>query len=285
MTAPTSLVGLDPAAGYGEILSYYLGQWGLSSLVPLVTQLGQSGAGNDQIQLTIQNSPEYQARFSGNAARVASGLGALDPASYVALEGQYRQILSQLPSGFYDTQDHMAGLIGGDVSPSELSDRVSMANQAYITAPQSNRDAWNAYYGGGAGGAVAAILDTTTAEPLLQQQVTAAGIGGSAVSQGLALTKQSTATAAAQQGVTIDQARAAYSQIATRLSTDQSTSGRFASAGTTPINQDTEEQATLLGNGAALKQQQLVYSEEQAQFAGHGGAGGDGSAGNAGSNY
>lgn len=288
MTSPTDLTGLDPNASYSEIIAGMLAQWGLTSLVPLVTKLGQTGASNDQISLTIQNSPEYQARFSGNTARAAKGMGVLSPAQYIALEGSYRQILSQLPAGFYDNQDALAGFIGNDISPAELSDRVSLANSAYINADQASRDAFDTYYPhAGAGGAVAAILDQSTAEPILEQQATAAGIGGAAVDQGLALTSQATATKAAQQGVTIATARQAYQGIASRLQTDTAVSGRYGgNAGAPGFGQAEEESANLLGDAGAANQQALLYSEENAQFTGHGGADAtSGNSNNSGTNY
>ena len=266
---------------YTEIIKQTRAGWGLSDLYSLVDSLGRTGAGSDEISLRIQQSPEYAQRFAGNAERVKNGLGVLSPAEYIALEGQYKQILSQLPTGFYDDKNSIDGFIGGDVSPAELSDRVAMANQAYVLAPQSARDAWNAYNpgAGDAAHAIASILDTDVAEPLIQQRVAAAGIGGAALGQGLALTSQAKATQAAQQGVTIDQARQVYQQIATRLPSDTSIAGRFG----TSFGQGQEEDASLLGNAAALRKQQLLYSEEAAQFSGHGGA--DATSGNPGANY
>lgn len=266
MTGP-----LQDSMSYSQILTQYLGQWGLSSLAPLVDSLGRSGAGNDEISLRIQESPEYKTRFAGNQARMAAGLAPLDPASYIALEGQYKQILRQLPGGFYDDKASTDGWIGGDVSPSELSDRVSMANQAYLLAPQGARDAW-AQYNPGAGDAahaVAAILDTSVAEPLIQQRVNAAGIGGAALSSGLQLTSQSLATQAAQQGVTIDQARQAYQQIAQRIAPDQAIGSRFNGP---PLDQTTEEQAVLLGDAGSQQRLNTAYASENALFHGHGAA-------------
>lgn len=282
MTTPIDPSTLDPAAGYQAIINFYLAQWGLSSLSSLVSQLGMSGAGNDQISLAIQQSPEYQARFVGNAERVAKGLSVLSPAQYIALEGQYRQILAALPDGFYDSKESMDNFIGGDVSPAELSQRVQDANTAYITAPQENRDAWNQYYGAsGPGGAIASILDSSVAEPIIQQQVTAAGIGGAALSQGLQLTNKNTASQAAAQGVTIASARQAYAGIASRLNTDQSVASRFG----TTFGQADEESANLLGNAQSANQQASLYSMEAAQFGGKGGADPtNGNAGNPGSN-
>lgn len=281
MTAPAQ------PSDYTSIITQYLNQWGLQSLAPLVDSLGRSGAGNDEISLRIQDSPEYKTRFAGNQARVAAGLAPLDPASYIALEGQYRQITSQLPSGFYDDKASTDAWIGGDVSPSELSQRVQDANQAYVLAPQGARDAW-AQYNPGAGDAahaVAAILDTNVAEPLIQQRVAAAGIGGAALSSGLQLTSQSLATQAAQQGVTIDQARQAYQQIASRMAPDQSIGGRFGGGQQNgpPLNQTTEEQAVLLGDAGAQNRLNTAYASESALFHGHGAA--SDNTGSTGSNY
>lgn len=274
---PTTNVDL----GYAELIKQTLASWGLSSLAGLVDQLGRTGASQDQITLQIQQSPEYKVRFAGNDARIANGLAALDPATYIALEGQYRQILAGLPAGFHDSKQSFDGFIGNDISPSELSDRVATANQAYITAPPQVRQAWDRYYGNtsGVGGAIAAILDTKTAAPLIEQRALAAEIGGAALQQNLALTSQSTAMLAAQSGVTIDQARQAYQGIAARIATDQSVAGRFG----TTFGQNEEEQANLLGQGDLQTQQSNLYAEEQSQFGGKGG--GDTTSGNPGGNF
>lgn len=269
MTSPSG----DPIAdslGYDDIIKQYLAQWGLSSLTDLVSSLGQSGASNDSISLQIQNSPQYQQRFAGNKARTAAGLSVLSPAEYIALEGQYKQTLSSygIPAGFYDDQDAINNWIGGDVSASEVADRAKIASDSYLNASDSQKAAWDQYYGGhGAGGAIASILDTSTAEPILEQQATAAGIGAGAMDQGLSVNR-SRAEELAKNGVTIDSARAAYSQIAGRLTNDNAIAARFGGTN----SQTNEENITLLGNAAATKTQQTQYASEAAQFAGHGGA-------------
>lgn len=277
MTAPSS-----DLTGYDSIISTYLNQWGLSDLISVVNNLGKTGASSDQINLTLQGTPEWQARFAGNQQRVAQGLAPLDPASYIALESQYDQLMRSynLPPGFYDSKEQTDSWIGGNVSANELSDRLQMANTAYLSAPDESRQAWDQFYGNthGVGGAVSAILDPHTAESVIQQQVATAGIGGAALGQGLHA-NQAVALKAAQQGVSLDSARAAYRDIATRLPTDQSIAGRFGAN----FGQTQEENATLLGQGDALRQQQTLYSEEQSQFAGHGGA--NAASGNPGSNY
>lgn len=277
------------SSSYNDIISQYLTQWGLSDLTNVVQQLGATGAGSDQINLTLQATPEWQARFAGNAGRVAKGLAPLDPASYIALEDQYAQATNNLPAGFYDNKQATDSWIAGDVSASEVADRVQMANQAYVNAPASAQQAWDQFYGNTAGqaGAIASILDPTTAESVIQQQVNTAAIGGAAIQQGL-YANQSIAGQAAKQGVSLASAQKAYSDIATRLATDTSLSGRFAgstgSTGTAPsFGQTQEEQATLLGQAPQLRQQNTLYAEESSQFSGHGAA--SDASGNPGSNY
>lgn len=282
MTAPDP--SLDPNAGYSDILSYYLGQWGLSSLIPTVTQLGQTGASSDQINLTLQQTPEWQARFAGNAGRLAKGLAPLDPASYLAMEDQYTQTLRayDLPAGFYDSPDAMNNWIGNDVSASELNDRLQIANSAYLNAPDSAKQAWDQFYGNtaGTGGALAAILDPNTAESVIQQQADTAAIGGAAIQQGLTA-NQGIASQAQQLGVTLSSARKAYQDIATRLPGDTAMAARFGQAG--QFGQTQEEQATLLGQADQGRQQTNLYAQEASLFSGHGGA--SDTSGNAGSNY
>lgn len=64
----------------------------------------QQGMSAPEIELQLQNTPEYKQRFAGNAIRIANGLSALSPADYIQLEDQYAQVLQSygLPKGFYD---------------------------------------------------------------------------------------------------------------------------------------------------------------------------------------
>lgn len=274
VTAPNPQ--LDPNAGYGDIISYYLGQWGLSSLIPTVTQLGQTGAGSDQINLTLQQTPEWQQRFAGNAGRVAAGLAPLDPASYLALEDQYQQTARayDLPAGFVN-QDLMNQWISGDVSASEVSDRVKAAHD--IVSNDNTNTSWQQFYG--KGDIVAAVLDPHTAQSVIDQREQTAQIGGAALDSGLS-TNLAMAAKAQQQGVTLASARQAYQGIAQRLPTDTALAGRF---GGQQFGQAQEEQASLLGQAGALNQQQKLYAQEQSLFSGHGGA--SDTSGNPGSNY
>ena len=279
---PPSGTGIDGPNSYTAIIVNMLTQWGLTSLISDVEALGRDSSNtSDMIYLKLQQTDAWKQRFAGNAERIKNGLGALDPATYIALEGQYKQALRQygLPDGFYDDKTTTDGWIGGDVSASEVAGRAQEAATLIYNSPKSAMDEWNKYYGGsGAGGAIATILDSTKAAPLVANMVTSAQIGGVARDQGLNV-DQSRAMQFAQNGVTIDSARKAYSDIASRLGTDQAASARFGQQ----FGQTQEENATLLGQGQAINQQANLYAMEKGQFSGHGG--GSDASNDSGANY
>lgn len=65
-----------------------------------------------------------------NKQRTAQGLAPIaepSPGTYVSLEQSYRQALAGLPSGVYDTSTNVAKWITGEVSATELQDRVTVA--------------------------------------------------------------------------------------------------------------------------------------------------------------
>jgi hypothetical protein len=90
----------------------------------------------DAIIFAIREQPAYKKRFAGNAARLKAGLSELDPASYIALENQFRQTLQSngLPANFYDQAEDFQAFIEGDVSPSELNERVQQGYRAVADA-------------------------------------------------------------------------------------------------------------------------------------------------------
>ena len=253
-----------------DLLAQTLRDWGLGALVKYARQFIQQGMSQEEIQLHLEQTPEYQHRFAGNELRKQNGLGTLSPAQYIALEDQYRQVLSQygMPKGFYDQHKDFANWIGGDVSPSEVQARADIAKQQYLNAPAEMRAYWQQNFGLTAGDAVASILDPNH-ESLadLQRQANAVAIGGSALQQGIDVGRKR-ALQLADNGVTLQQARQAYSRIAQFGATDQSIAQRFG----TQFGQRAEENSLLLGDAAANQQRDLIYGEEAAQFAGRGGA-------------
>lgn len=273
--SPTSLTGATPSptpsappldpnqATASQIIQQQLSQWGLSTLAPLVNNLIRQGYGQDAILLQLEQSPEFKARFSGNDARGKAGLPVLSPAEYIATERSYAQVLQQygIPSGFWDSQADFAKLIGNDMSASELQARAQDAQAVWLSKDTSTRQAWTQMYGLSDGAAIASILDPQTALPIVQRMTAASQIGGAALQNGLGI-DQSRMEQYADLGVSQSQAQKGFGQIAEQLGTDQQIAARFGTSWT----QAQAEQATLLGNGQAQKQQNDLENAEKQLF-------------------
>lgn len=276
--APTPLTH-DQQSVYDLMLST-LRSWGLESLGADLKKLVVGGdTAPETLALALSQTDAYKKRFVGNDARRKAGLAELNPAQYIALEEGYRNIAHQygIPDGYLDksTTDKM---IGGDVSTAEAQDRLQAAADIVWHSGPEAQQAWDQFYGGGPGGVIASMLDPTKAAPLVERQAAATQIGGAALSQGLT-TSRGNAERFAAEGVTLDQARRAYSDIATRLPTDTAVGSRFG----THFGQSEEEAATIEGSASALQQQNSLYAQEASLFGGHGG--GSAATGDQGSNY
>lgn len=251
------------------LINQTLSDWGLSSLTGVVEGLIKKGDTNsDTLTLALSQTPEYKARFSGNAVRIKNGLAALTPAQYLSAEESYRQVLASygLPPGFYDTQSALANFIGNDVSAAEVDARAKVAHDTYEAAPAYMKQLWSQYFGT-KGDAVAAILDPKTATQVIQDRATQVQIGGAAAAQGLKV-NQARAQQFQQAGVTQSDAQKAYAQIAQSMPIDANIAQRFGQT----FGQTQEENDLLLNQGQAALQRQTLYNEEQGLFKGHAGA-------------
>jgi hypothetical protein len=264
-TTTPSTGGGDVPNSAADLLKQTLISWGLASLLPHLQDYLTKGYDSNTINLALQDTQEWKMRFAGNEIRKQNGLGVLSPAQYIAVEEQYHQIMQAhgLPSQFYDKQSDFTNFIGGDVSPSELDARAKIAADQWQNADPQTKAAWKNYYNLDDGHAIAAILDQKTALPIIERQAAAAGIGGAAGQQGLDVTR-SRAEQFAQFGVSLDQARQAYSNISQVLPAAQALGSRFGET----FGQSQLEDASLLGSGEALRQQQRLTSSEKSDFSG-----------------
>jgi len=244
--------------------------YGLASLAPDILNYVQQGYSSDTISIMLQSTPAYQARFAGNAERVKNGLGVLSPADYISLEDSYQQVVQSagLPAGFYDSPSDWVQWIGNNVSPSEVSTRVQMAQTATEQAPQDLVNALG-QMGVPTSSIVAYMLDDKQALPILQTQFNAAQIGASALRNGLAM-DPTRATTFANMGITLSQANSVYQTIGEQLPTLQDLGTIYAnqSGHTTPFTQQTMENNLFMGSGQAELQQQQLVDTEKATFSG-----------------
>jgi hypothetical protein len=169
----------------------------------------------DAIIFAIREQPAYQKRFAGNAARLKAGLSELDPASYIGLENQFRQTLQSngLPANFYDQTEDFQALIEGDVSPSELNERVQQGYRAVADADPAVKEQMKNLYGVDEGQLAAYFLDPKRTAPLLSRQAQAANIAARGLEQGGIQLSGQFAEDLARRGITEQQARAGFAEV------------------------------------------------------------------------
>jgi hypothetical protein len=145
----------------------------------------------------------------------AKGLAELDPASYVQLENQYRQLLQSngLPAGFYDQTEDFTALLEGDVSPQELQTRVQQGFRAVQDADPEVKRQMQELYGVNEAGLAAYFLDPTKAAPILTRQAEAAKISARAKEQGRLQLLSGTAEDIAARGITAAEAEAGFTAM------------------------------------------------------------------------
>lgn len=254
----------DAFAALNSIFKSY----GLGSLAGKVYDYVKQGYSGDTIQLLLQDTDEYKKRFAGNEIRKNAGLPVLPPDQYLALETSYKQIMQQagMPPGFYDQNSDFNTWIGKNVSAAEIQSRVDLATQATILSNPAYRAALN-QLGIDNGHLTAYFLDPDKALPYLQKAAATAQVGAEAIKQNLTF-DTAYAEQLATQGITADQARQGYQQIAGELNTLTALAGVYGE----DYNQRTSEQAVFEGNAGALQKQRRLLSQERGAFSGSAGS-------------
>ena len=261
-----------------DILMEEFNRYGLGSLVEPLKGLVMENVPPSEFALRLQQTDAYKQRFSANADRIAKGLTALKPAEYLAMEDQYQNIMRNygLPASYYSkdslgTQAGFNQLIANDVSSAELEDRVMTAQNRVQNANPEVYKALKAFYPDITNGDILAYtLDPTKALDMIKRKVTAAEIGGAALTQGLT-TDAATAENLARYGITGAQAQQGYENIAGMLPRSSQLSDIYKQE---PYTQATAEAETFgtAGSAAAKEKRKKLTALEQASFAGSSGA-------------
>jgi len=250
----------------GKIVADRFAKFGLATLGAKILDLARQGYTEDTITLELQNTPEYQQRFAANAQRIKKGLSVLTPAEYLSNEDAYRQTLRAYGLTQFDNDAYVRQFIENDVSPSELSTRVSMAVQRVQNADPAIARTLKDYYGIGSADMVAYVLDPNQQLPKIQRQIAAAEIGVAARVQGLE-TGVTVAEQLAAQGITQAEAQKGYATIADILPTAQKLSEIYGT--TLPgYNQAEAEQEVFNTLASAQRKRKALTEREIASFSG-----------------
>ena len=260
-------------SAYDVLLSEF-NRYGLGTLLDDVKDLIVTGADEASLTLALRQTKAYQARFAANQTRINSGLRALSEAEYVTLEDQYQNVMRNygLPATYYtkDATGKQAGFekfIAGDVSASELEDRISIAQKRVIDAAPEVKEALKQFYPNIKDGEILAYtLDPTQALANIQKKVLAAEIGGAAMGAKLG-TSAARAEELARYGVTAETARAGFGAIGGGLERGRQLSSIYQQP---DYNQAVaeEEVFNLPGQTQAGEKRKKIIGLEKATFGG-----------------
>ena len=257
-----------------DLLLAEFNRYGLGSLLDDVKNLIITGADEASLTLALRQTKAYQSRFAANQTRINNGLRALSEAEYVTLEDQYQNIMRNygLPATYYtkDATGKQAGFekfIAGDVSASELEDRISIAQKRVINAAPQVKEALKQFYPDIKDGDILAYtLDPTQGLANIQKKVLAAEIGGAAIGSKLD-TSAARAEQLASYGVTAESARAGYGAIGGGLERGRQLSSIYQEP---DYNQAVaeEEVFNLPGQTKAGEKRKKIIGLEKATFGG-----------------
>ena len=263
-----------------DLLFEQFNQYGLGGLVLPLKSLIMDNISPSEFTIRLRDTDAYKKRFAANAQRIAKGLSALSEAEYIGLEDQYQNVMRQygLPETYYTRgdmgrQQGFEKFIAGDVSATELEDRIQTAQNRVINAAPEITTALKRFYPDISNGDILAYaLDPEQAITNIKRKVTAAEIGAGALMAGLD-TGVSRAEELARYGVTGEQARTGFQTIAEVAPRGSQLSQFYKEPAYT---QTTAEQEVfgLAGATEATRQRKKLTQLEQASFSGQAGVSG-----------
>lgn len=245
---------------YDDIVALFR-DYGLEQLAEVVLKLVQDGLEGNALALELQNSEEYKRRFAGNEARRKAGLPVLTPREYLEVESGYRQAMQAYGlDDRYTRQEYMADLIGRDLSPREVGERIQLAGQAARTADPLLKQTMAEFYGVGEDDLVGYFLDEQIGTELLKKQAVAAEVGAAAAATRARLSR-STAELLAERGVSGSSVNQAMQDV--DMDAERAIAARFGQQ-----LSDDEVVASEVGlDAAGNRKRRRLASQERALFA------------------
>jgi len=260
-------------SAYNLLLSEF-SRYGLEALVTPLRDLVKQGLEGPEFQIALRNTDAYQKRFIANADRIKKGLVSLSPAEYLALEDGYQSLMRNygLPASYYtkDSLGTQAGfnkLIANDVSALELEDRIVTAQKRVLDAAPEVTTALRQFYPDiNNGDILAYTLDPEKGLTEIKRKITAAEIGGAALSAGLK-TSLTDAEYLRRYGVTAETARQGYGAIGGGLERGRQLASIYQEPDYTQAVAE-EEIFNLPGQTEAQQKRKKVIGLEKATFGG-----------------
>ena len=245
----------------------------------IIDLVANQGYSTRAIDIEIQTTPEYKARFAGIekykqnfAADIAVGKKAAQPspADYIAYEKQAQNVLNRFGLAGLANQETYADLIGGDVSILEVTERITDVYDRIQNADDVLKTQLSSYFPTyGTSDFARALLTGKTPQDMasqLKRRLTAAEISSEASRAGLA-TSAERAEQLQSMGVSRTLARAGYSKIAEQKGITEKL-GSIYGQDVTDIQTELEAEQF---QGLASQRRKKLEQTEQATFAGRSG--------------
>jgi hypothetical protein len=260
-------------SAYALLLSEF-SRYGLEALVTPLQDLIKQGLSGPEFQIALRNTDAYQKRFAGNTDRIKKGLTALSPAEYLALEDGYQNLMRNygLPASYYakdslGTQEGFNKLIANDVSAVELEDRIVTAQKRVIDAAPEVTTALKQFYPDITNGDILAYtLNPEKGLTEIKRKITAAEIGGAALSAGLQ-TSLTDAEYLRRYGVTAESAKAGFGTISGGLERGRQLASIYQQPDYTQAVAE-EEVFSLPGQTESQQKRKKIIGMEKATFGG-----------------
>ena len=251
---------------------------GLDSLLEDVKRLIIDGVGDDQLLLEIRKTPAWQKRFAANKTRLAKGLRALSEGEYIDLETKYQDVMRNygLPASYYSktatgTNESFEELIGGNVSPVKLEEKIMIGTNRVLNASPFVTTALKEFFPEITNGDILAyVLDPDRGLDEINRKVTAAEIGGAFLgtktTSGASLTTSlGRAEELARAGVTGTTAKQAATAIGGGLERGRQLTSFYQQS---PYTQELAEQEllNLPGQTEAREKRRKVIELDKSEF-------------------
>jgi hypothetical protein len=165
------------------------------------------------IQFDSEYNKPYLARFAGNAELMKKGKRTLTMGEYLSNEQAYEKVFKAYDVKNLSDRTSYARLIAGEVSPEEAGDRVNLG-YTRVLGDKDTLESFKKYYPQlTTGDIIGAMLDPENQLPALQKKVTAAEIGGAAVSRAFAISEEEAMNLGSAYGVDKAEAQKGFSDI------------------------------------------------------------------------
>lgn len=234
--------------------------------------LGQGRPLQTIIDVDLPATDAFKARFPAFDKFQAQTGGTVK--DYMGQTATYAGLMKAagLPAGFYDSPDDFAKFMAGGVSPKEVSDRISMAKEAALTAPPAVHDYLVNQEGLDANNLAAFFLDPDKGDLVKQQALMTRGeIAGAGRAAGFGALSRAEAAGIQEQGTTGDQAAQRFGELTPMAG------GIFAGQNVEEAETGTgvgrkEALGFVAGQGADEAAIAAARARRQAKFTGGGGA-------------